>query len=515
NERTRIEEALIKSETQFKNLSQEFNALLNAIPDGLTLLSSDLKVLWANQNSAALLGIKDEDMTGQYCYMLWHKSTGPCEICPVKQAFLTGNVESGTVRTADGRLWDLRAVPIRNENGEVIKAIEVARDVTQQRRLEEQLLHSQKLEAVGQLAGGVAHEFNNILTAIINNVYLAQKSIERNGTGNDHLVRILKLSNNAAVIARELLAFSRKQYVELAPLKLNDAVRDTESLLKNFISEDIEIRVHMTGKEPTVMADRHQLEQVIINLATNARDAMAGGGTLTIETDIIEMDEQFVATHGFGSPGMYAVLSVKDTGPGISGDIRQKIFEPFFTTKEVGKGTGLGLSIVYGIITQNNGHIDVFSGPKEGTTFRVFLPEIRASVKKEKLPAPVLLTGNGESILLAEDEASVRLSIKSVLEQFGYRVVEAVNGNDALEKFRDNEEAIDLLIIDVIMPHMNGIETYEEIKKISPHIKAVFISGYTSDIVRNSKLHENALPFISKPVYPETLLLKIRELLNK
>jgi len=514
-ERMRVEEALIKSEAEFKDLSQEFHALLNAIPDSLTLLSSDLKVLWANQGAAAFLEKKVADINGQYCYSLWRNSTESCEPCPVKRAFITGNIESETVRTPDDRIWDLRAVPIRNETGEVIKAIEVARDVTQHRKLEEQLLHSQKLEAVGQLAGGVAHEFNNILTAIINNVYLAQRSTEGGGPAKDNLDRVLKLSNNAAVIARELLAFSRKQLVDLSPLKLNDVVKGAESLLKNFIREDIEIRIMLTDKEPTVMADKHQMEQVIINLATNARDAMPGGGSLTIETDIREIDDQFVKTHGFGSPGTYALLSLTDTGEGIIEEIRQKIFEPFFTTKEVGKGTGLGLSIIYGIITQHSGYIDVCSEAGKGTTFRIFLPEIRASVKKEKPAMPVLHTGRGESILLAEDETSVRESIKSVLEGHGYRVTEAVDGNDAVEKFSEQKDEIDLLIFDIIMPGMNGREAYEEIKKTRPEIKAVFISGYTSDIIRSEKIIEEDLAFVSKPVFPDILLTKIREMLEE
>ncbi|RJR19611.1 MAG: PAS domain-containing protein, partial [Nitrospiraceae bacterium] len=273
-ERTRVEDALIKSETGFRDLSQEFNALLNAIPDSLTLLSSDLKILWANEGASAFLDKTVTDIKGKHCYSMWHNRSEPCKPCPVMRAFVTGNIESETVRTPDDRIWDLRAVPIRNETGEINKVIEVARDVTQHRKLEEQLLHSQKMEAVGQLAGGVAHEFNNILTAIINNIYLAQKSTEGGGPAKDNLEKVLKLSNNAAIIARELLAFSRKQYVDLSPMKLNEVVKGAESLLKNFISEDIEIRVLLTDKEPTVLADRHQMEQVIINLATNARDAM-------------------------------------------------------------------------------------------------------------------------------------------------------------------------------------------------------------------------------------------------
>jgi C4-dicarboxylate-specific signal transduction histidine kinase len=513
-ERRRAEEALIRSEAEFKDLSQEFNALLNAIPDSLTLHSSDLKVLWANQGAAALLGKKSEDMKGQHCYFLLSNRTVACEPCPVKRAFETGNIESETVRTADGKTWDLRAVPIKNEKGEVIKAIELGTDVTQHRRLEEQLLHAQKMEAVGQLAGGVAHEFNNILTAIINNVYLAQMGTEEGSLAKEYHDKILKLSNNAAVIARELLAFSRKQRAELAPLGINDIVRRTEKLMKDFIGEDIEFSVRLTDKSPVILADRHQMEQVIINLATNARDAMPGGGRLTIETDLAEISEDFVKAHGFGRPGIYAILTVADTGMGIDAETRKKIFEPFFTTKEVGKGTGLGLSIVYGIISQHSGYIDIYSEPGEGTSFKIYLPEIKSAAGEEKDLMPSSSAGKQETILIAEDQAEVRRSITSVLEASGYRIIEAVDGKDAVEKFIEHADGIDLLLMDVIMPKMNGKAAYENIRRIRPEIKAIFMSGYTADIIRMKKVLEEDAAFVSKPIFPDKLLAKIREVLD-
>lgn len=511
-DRKRVEEALIRSEAEFKDLSQEFNALLNAIPASLSLHSSDLKVLWANQSAVAFLGKKVADPGRHYCYTLLNDRTAPCDSCPVMRAFETGNIESETIHTADGRTWDLRAVPIKNEKGEVIKAIELGTDVTQQRKLEEQLLHAQKMEAVGQLAGGVAHEFNNILTAIINNVYLLQRKTEEDGPARETLDIILKLSNNAAVIARELLAFSRKQRVELAPLGLNDIVKNTEKLLKDFIGEDLEFNVRLSDKSPVIMADRRQIEQVIINLATNARDAMPGGGRLTIETDIAGIDAAFIKAHGFGRPGMYALLKVVDTGIGIDAETRKKIFEPFFTTKEVGKGTGLGLSIVYGIITQHNGYIDIYSEPGHGSAFNIYLPEIKSAAREEKAIIPAIAAGKQETILIAEDKAEVRHSIKLVLEASGYRVIEAIDGRDAVDKFIEHADDIALLIIDVIMPKMNGKEAFEEIRKIRPGTKAIFMSGYTSDIIINSIPEVDAV-FISKPIIPDKLLSKIREVM--
>lgn len=385
---------------------------------------------------------------------------------------------------------------------------------TEHRQIQEQLLHSQKLEAVGQLAGGVAHEFNNILTAIINNVYLAKMRTEDGGPVRENLNIILKLSNNAAVVARELLAFSRKQLIEPVPSGLNDIVKGTERLLKDFIGEDIEFSIKLSDKSPVIMADRRQMEQVIINLATNARDAMPGGGRLSIETDIAEISPDFIKTHGFGRPGMYALLAVADTGTGIDEETIKKVFEPFFTTKEVGKGTGLGLSIIYGIITQHSGYINIDSKPGEGTTFTIYLPVITSAAIEEKAAIPTTSAGKQETILVAEDKDEVRHSLRSVLQASGYNVIEAEDGKDAVKKFLEHKDTIALLLIDVIMPKMNGKEAYEEIRKIRPEIKAIFMSGYTSDVIRIKSIIEDDTVFLSKPVLPDKLLAKIREVLE-
>ncbi|RJR16055.1 MAG: response regulator [Nitrospiraceae bacterium] len=241
---------------------------------------------------------------------------------------------------------------------------------------------------------------------------------------------------------------------------------------------------------------------------------MPGGGSLTIETDIREMDSQFVRAHGFGSPGTYAFLSVTDTGEGISEDIRQKVFEPFFTTKEVGRGTGLGLSIVYGIITQHNGYINIYSEPGEGTSFNIYLPEIKTAIPLEKASPAITSSGKAETILIVEDEAEVRGSIRSVLEESGYRVLEAVDGMDAVDQFVRHADSIALIIMDVIMPRMNGREAFKEIRKIRPEAKAIFTSGYTADVIRTKKIHDEALVFVSKPIFPDRLLSKIRDVLE-
>ncbi|HDH53706.1 MAG TPA: PAS domain S-box protein, partial [Nitrospirae bacterium] len=379
-------------------------------------------------------------------------------------------VKSGNVLSA---LWSAEMIDIEGEPC----VLAVILDITERKKLESQLLHSQKMEAVGQLAGGVAHDFNNILSAIMSYGYLLRNKLRDDEHSRDNVDKILLLSDRAAHIIRGLLAFSRKQHFEFVPVKLNDTIRNIEKLLAKFVAEDVRLCINLTNKEPAIIADRSQIEQIIMNLATNARDAMPDGGSFTIETEVVEIDENFIKSYGYGEPGIYALLSVTDTGTGMDEETKQKIFEPFFTTKEVGKGTGLGLSIIYGIVKQHNGYINVYSEPGTGATFRIYFPIIKAAAEKEKAKNLPDLTGKAEAILLAEDEPAVRDSISKILEEFGYKVIEAEDGEDAVEKFTDNKDEIQLLILDIVMPRKNGKETFEEIRKLKPEIKVLFTSG--------------------------------------
>ncbi len=416
-------------------------------------------------------------------------------------------IKTGEVLTV---LWSAEMIDIESDQC----VLAVAQDVTDRKKLEEQLLQSQKMEAVGQLAGGVAHDFNNILTAIISYAYMLKKSTKEDESAMNNVEKILELSDRAANITRGLLTFSRKQYFELVPVNLNDIIRRDEKLLTQFLTEDIRLRTKLADRDLTILADKTQIEQVIVNLATNARDAMPGGGEFVLETGRVEIDEKFIKSHGFGKPGRFAVLCVTDTGTGMNEEVKQKIFEPFFTTKEVGKGSGLGLAIAYGIIKQHNGFINVYSEQGKGTTFRIYLPEIKARPVEEKEEVLPDLRGQGETILVAEDEPAVRDSMKTILKEFGYNVIEAVNGADALEKFKQDKHEIRLLVLDVVMPEMNGKEAYEEIKRLSPDIKAIFTSGYTADIIEKKTVLDKDAVFISKPILPNKLLLKIREALD-
>ena len=406
---------------------------------------------------------------------------------------------------------------VSDSKGRPAYYVAVKRDVTNEKRLEEQLRQAQKMEAIGQLTGGIAHDFNNFLTAILGFSSLLQMKFEddNDAQSSSYLQNIISAAEKAANMTNSLLAFSRKRIINIRPALLNDIIKGMERLLQRVITENVEFKTALTDKGTIIMADTGQIEQVLLNLVANARDAMPKGGTVFIKTEVVNVDEVFVRTHGYGKPGAYVLLSVSDTGIGMDEMTRERIFEPFFTTKEVGKGTGLGLSIVYGIIKQHNGYIDVNSESGKGATFNIYLPIIESTIESAEIKKEAIPKGGTETILLAEDELEVRRLVKTVLEEFGYKVIEAVDGEDAINRFTENKDRIDIVILDVIMPKKNGREAYNELKNIKPDIKTIFISGYTEDIIKREDIFEMGLNFIAKPVSPSDLLEKIREALDK
>ncbi|MBI2411816.1 MAG: PAS domain S-box protein [Deltaproteobacteria bacterium] len=421
--------------------------------------------------------------------------------------------EEAELKTFKGRrFWGSVSAVSKTKDGEVFLDGFIE-DITERKKLEEQFRQAQKMEAVGQLAGGVAHDFNNILTALIGygNLLIMKK-------GNDDLVRsyadhMLTLSEKAASLTQGLLAFSRKQVLNPQPTDMNELVRRVEKILKRLIGEDIELTASFSGEPLIIRADSTQIEHVLMNLATNARDAMPGGGRIAIATEACELGREFVDTHGAGAPGRYAVIAFSDTGAGMSEEVVKRIFEPFFTTKEVGKGTGLGLSMVYGIIKQHNGFIDIASKPGEGTTFRIYLPFADEAAGHPE-PQKFLVRGGSETVLLAEDEEDVRNITKTMLQEFGYRVITAVDGEDAFAKFMEHKDSIDLLVLDIVMPKKAGNEVYEMIRSVRPDVKVLFTSGYSSDIVRSKGL-AGERDFISKPVSPSEFLKRVREVIER
>jgi hypothetical protein len=381
--------------------------------------------------------------------------------------------------------------------------------------LEAMLRQAQKMEAIGQLAGGVAHDFNNILCAIIGFGTLLEMGMEKNDPARRHLDQILSAADRATSLTQGLLTFSRKQILNPHPVSLNAIVHRIEKMLNRLLTEDIELHLSLSGQEPNVLADSGQIDQVLLNLATNARDAMPNGGLLTITTGEADPPEEFLATTAALPATRYALLTVTDSGSGIEEETREKIFEPFFTTKEVGKGTGLGLSVVYGIVKQHNGHILVNSDPGKGTSFLIYLPmRPKDNLPPENSARPSLPVAGTETLLVVEDNPEVLNLNRTVLETFGYGIIEAVNGEDAIEQFNRHQHKIDLIIMDVVMPKMNGKQAYLEIAKIRPDIKVLFMSGYTADIVLEKGISIDDFNFMHKPVTPMELLRRIREILD-
>ncbi|MCX5812026.1 MAG: PAS domain S-box protein [Proteobacteria bacterium] len=393
-------------------------------------------------------------------------------------------------------------------------------DITGQKRAEEdreklqaQLLQSQKIESIGQLAGGIAHDFNNIISAIMGYGDILKMKMDKDDPRRMYLEHILTSSEKAAGLTQNLLAFSRKQVIELKPYKVNTLIKAMETLLKRLLTEDIDLEVILENTDVTIMADKTQIDQVLMNLTTNARDAMPKGGRLVIETKKVKADTEFLQMQGYDKSGEYALILVKDTGIGMDKKTKEHIYDPFFTTKEVGRGTGLGLSMVYGIIKQHNGFIDTYSDQGVGTTFCIFIPAIK-TIKDEEKNGILEVKGGTETILIAEDNTELRTLATMVLGMAGYTVIEAVDGEDALRSFFEHKDEIDLLLFDVVMPKKNGKEAYEEIKKINPDIKVLFTSGYTGDVVIDKGVQDKTVNFIQKPLTSYDLLNKIREILD-
>jgi|WetSurMetagenome_2_1015567.scaffolds.fasta_scaffold06344_3 two-component system, cell cycle sensor histidine kinase and response regulator CckA len=511
-EHKRMDEALRQSEERFKRLVQNSNDIITLMDEKgfQTSISGPLE---------RVTGYKPEELTGKNAFELIH----PDDVENAKKIFTEALRQPEAVRTFEyrhrhknGKWISMEAVGSNLLYDPVVKAIVVnSRNISERNRLQEQLQQAMKMEAIGRLAGGIAHDFNNILTVISGNIELARMDINLSDAMTRCLDQMMKASDSAASLTRQLLAFSRRQLIEPKVLNLNDLIRNVRQMLARLIGENIELKIMLFKDIGSVRVDPGQFEQVLVNLAVNGRDAMPDGGKLVIETSNITLDESYCSIHQQAQPGNFVMLCVSDTGHGMSAEVKEHIFEPFFTTKTMGHGTGLGLATIFGVVRQAGGSIEVYSEADMGTTFKIFLPLIeKQAVKlvKEKLSLDKLK--GDETILLVEDEESVRHIARKILNDLGYMTIEACNGEEALILAEKHDGPIHLLMTDIVMPGMNGRELSEKITILYPEIKVLFTSGYTEDVIVHHGVVEAQLNFIGKPYSLQALAAKIREALG-
>ena len=512
-ERERQAAQMRKSEAYFRRLTD--NAL-----DLITILEPDGTTRYESHSIETVLGHKPEEYRGKNAFEFVH----PEDVPFVAQAFQTalqgqGNTPQLTFRFRhrDGSYRILEGCGNNLLNDPVVAGVIFnSRDVTERKKLEEQFQQSQKVQAIGQLAGGVAHDFNNILTAILGYSDVTLKQLSPNHVLHQNVSEIRKAAERAASLTRQLLAFSRKQVLQPRVLNLNLVVRDMDNMLRRLLGEHMDLVAVLPENVGRIKADPGQVEQIIMNLAVNARDAMPGGGKLTIETKNLSLDHEYCRLRPEVVPGDYVMLAVSDNGTGMTPEVQARIFEPFFTTKKTGEGTGLGLATCHGIVKQSGGHIAVYSERGHGTTFKVLFPRIAAPVDAPKAaqPSPQEMEHGTETVLLVEDEPMLRELGCMVLGELGYRVLNACNGVDALRVLAEHSgESIDLLVTDVVMPEMGGTELAVQMRTRSPRTKVLFCSGYTEDAITRDGLLQPGTSFMQKPYSVATLAGRVREVL--
>jgi PAS domain S-box-containing protein len=492
-------------------LYTELQAVVNAALDAIVVYDDELRVVSANEAAGRLAGRPAEQLVGLRRDQFVRSSDRDFDLDEMRaQGGMEGVINVEFVSGAK-RVLEVRGRPEFLPGRHLF----VLRDVTERHQLEDQLRQSQKLEAVGQLAGGVAHDFNNLLTVIGGyGTVLAEQIAD--GPGAQDLAEMLAATDRAGQLTKQLLAFSRRQVLDLGDVDLGDVAQGLIPMLRRLIGEDIEVRVHGEQGLPSVRADRSQMEQVLMNLSVNARDAMPRGGTLTIETRSVTLDEGYAREHAHIDPGRYVCMSVSDTGTGIDPETAAHLFEPFFTTKDVGHGTGLGLATVHGIVTQTGGEVFVYSEPGHGATFKLYLPISETATEPSDAShedVPAQLDGT-ETILLCEDEPPVRRLVERVLAKHGYTVLAAEQPSQALELARANSATIGAAISDVIMPEMPGPELATQLRRIRPGLPVLFVSGYTGDILRDRASLPAESVVVEKPFDHATLLTALRGLLD-
>jgi len=503
---------------QLREREEYFKSLIEQAMDIIAVLDADGAVRYASPSVLPLLGYGAEELVGQHIFDLVH----PDDIGPALRVFAEG-VATGQgdrllglqVRHKDGTYRSLEAIGRYLLDDPVVRGVVInARDVTERRSLERQLLQAQKMEAVGRLAGGIAHDFNNILTAIFGYADLLTEEFPAGSPARQDLEEIRKAATRASALTRQLLAFSRQQVLAPVVLSVNDLVADVDKMLRLLVGEDVELRLILARDAGNVRADSGQLQQVIMNLVVNARDAMPTGGTLVIETADAELTEQYAELHQAVIPGRYVMLAVSDTGVGMDAQTKARIFEPFFTTKEKGKGTGLGLSTVYGIVKQSGGYVWVYSELGHGTTIKLYLPRVDAPAEPQAPPRETATLTGTETILLAEDDDILRPLTKGLLAKLGYTVLDAESAEQALAVAGARQGPIHLLVADVVMPGASGRELARRLAQSRPETRVLYVSGYTDDAIVHHGMLDPGLKFLQKPFTPAALARKVREVLD-
>ena len=510
-EEKHAEQALRRSEASYRGLVEH-------AAYGIYRATADGKFLMVNPALFTMLGFPSADD------LLKMDASRDVYVDPAARARILARceqfgsaIEEVAWRRRDGSVITVRlnGRPVRAPDGTIECFEFIVDDVTEQRALEERLRQTQKMEAVGRLAGGIAHDFNNLLTAILGSVDFLRQALGPEHPEHAETEEIQKAALRAADLTRQLLAFSRQQVLAPKVLDVDALVTNLEKMLRRLIGEDVELRFVAKASRAAVLADPGQLEQVIVNLVVNARDAMPRGGKLTIETATVDLDAGYAWEHGTVEPGRYVMLAVTDTGVGIDRAAQARLFEPFFTTKEFGKGTGLGLATVYGIVKQSGGYIWVYSEPGQGATFKVYLPRVEPAGEPVAAPQPpARALGGTETILLAEDEAAVRTLARRVLEKHGYKLLLAATGRDGVQVAEQHAAPIDLLVTDVVMPEMGGRELAQRLTARQPGLKVLFLSGYTDDAIVHHGVLDAGVAFLQKPFKPDDLVRKIRAVLD-
>jgi len=509
--------ALLEMNEELRKATEVRQAIVRSTPLAIWATDNEGKVTFWNPAAERIFGWTENEAVGRPLRVIPPELQD--EYREWRGRFLKGEslaaVERSRVRKDGSRLAaSIWTAPLRDAAGDVSGTITIDDDITQRKLLEEQFRQSQKLEAVGQLAGGVAHDFNNLLTVIMGYVEMLIMETREMPALAEYLLEVQYAADRAASLTSQLLAFSRRQIIQPRVLNLNEVVVHSMKLLRRVIGEDIEISTHLDPNLGRVRADPSHIDQVIMNLVVNARDAMTGGGKLTIDTANVRLDEQYTGRHIGVKPGPYCLLAISDTGAGMSAETRERLFEPFFTTKESGKGTGLGLSIVYGIVKQSGGEIMAYSEPGKGTTLKIYLPMTEAGADAAGVESSGLDIHGTETVLVCEDESGIRKLVANMLGRLGYRVLEAATPAEAMRVAQDGDR-VDLLLTDVVMPETNGFELAAELRRMRPQLRVVYMSGYTDNRVSGSWELDRQMPFLQKPFTAANLGQKLREALGK